>query len=188
MKIECVFSAAIPDAVARERVTTFLVQAGCKQLPNSADGSLLFQRGSLWGMLTSFDPGRWSCAFSVKIKSEGPSSILNIEAEIATDPTEKHFAAELLTAEFNLLETAVTANEIKSFDTGSLKKRIAAHVARIVMISAAMMTSAVIGVIAGAFSSFSLKFTLLASTTIGIGFLVITAALFALILRRQKKI
>jgi hypothetical protein len=188
MKIKHTFNTPIPNAVARERVTAFLVQSGCKQLPDSAGGSLFFQRGSTWGMLTSFDPKRWNCAFTAKIKPEGPSSILNIEAEIATDPTEKHFAAELLTAEFSLMETAVNTNEIKSFDTGGLKKRVAQHVARIVLMSAALMTSAIIGVIAGAYSSFSLNVRVFGAAAIGAGFMLITAALFAVILRRQKKI
>jgi hypothetical protein len=55
------------------------------------------------------------------------------------------------------------------------------------LVSAALMISAVIGVIAGAFASFSLNIHLIGSTAIGIGFLIITGALFAVILRRQKK-
>ena len=112
---------------------------------------------------------------------------MNSEAKIASDPTEKRFAAELLTAEFNLLETAVTANEIKTFDTGGLKKKVAAHVFRIVMASAAMMISAVIGVIAGALSFFSLNVPVWGAAAIGAGFMLITAALFAVILRAQMK-
>jgi len=50
-----------------------------------------------------------------------------------------------------------------------------------------MMISAVLGVIAGAFSSFSLNITIWGAAAIGAGFMLITAALFAVILRAQKK-
>ena len=139
-------------------------------------------------MLTSFDPKRWKCTLSVDIKQEGAATAGNIEAKIATDPTEKHFAKELLTAEFSLFETAVTANELKYFDAGGLKKKVAAHVSRIVMMSAALMISAVIGVIAGAVASFSLKIPVLGTAAIGAGFTIITAGLFVVLLRNQKKL
>ena len=187
MKIEHSFFIPITEAALRERTIVFMVQAGYKQLPDSTGGSLLFQRGSTWGVLTSFDPRRWNCTLSVEIKQEDAGSAVTIEAKITTDPTEKHFAAELLTAEFSLLETAVSANEIKTFDTGGLKKKVAGHVYRIVLIFAAMMISAVIGVIAGAFSSFSFNITIWGAAAIGAGFMLITAALFAVILRAQKK-
>ncbi len=187
MKIESTFQTPIPETIARQRAVDFMRQSDYKQLPDSAGGVLLFQRGSTWGMLTGFDPKRWKCTLSINVKPEGAVSEVNIKAKITTDPTEKRFAAELLTAEFNLLESAVTANEIKSFDTGNLKKKVAGHVYRIVTISAAMMISAVIGVIAGAFSSFSLNIPVWGAAVIGAGFLLIMAGLFAVILRRQKK-
>ena len=187
MKIERFFATAITETIVRQRVIEFLKQAGYKQLLDSAGGRLLFQRGSTWGVLTGFDPKRWNCTLSVRIKPEGTGSAINIDAKIATDPTEKHFAAELLTAEFNLLETAVTTNEIKSFDTGGLKKKVAKHVSRIVLISLAIMIPAVIGVIAGALSSIVLNIPVLGAAATGAGFMLITAALFAVILRAQMK-
>ena len=186
MEFERTFNTTIPEATARERIAAFLVQAGYKQMPDAASG-LYFKRGSTWGTLSSFNPTKWACTATITIKSEGTSSQINTTAEISTDPTEKHFANELLTEEFGLLETAVTTNEFNTLDISDLKKRIAGHVSRIVLVSAALMISAVIGVIAGAFASFSLKIHLIGSTAIGIGFLIITAALFAVILRRQKK-
>ena len=186
MQFERIFNTIIPAATARERIAAFLVQAGYKQMPDAASG-LYFKRGSTWGTLSSFNPTKWACTATITIKSEGTSSQINTTAEISTDPTEKHFANELLTEEFGLLETAVTTNEFNTLDISDLKKRIAGHVSRIVLVSAALMISAVIGVIAGAFASFSLKIPLIGSTAIGIGFLIITAALFAVILRRQKK-
>ena len=56
MEIERSFITAIPEIIARQRVADFWLQSGCKQMPDSAGGSLLFQRGSTWGMLTGFDP------------------------------------------------------------------------------------------------------------------------------------
>jgi hypothetical protein len=187
MKIEHSFVIPITEAALRERTITFMVQAGYKLLPDSSGGILLFQRGTTWGVLTSFDPKRWKCTLSVEIKPEDASSAVNIEAKIAADPTEKHFAEELLTAEFSLVETALTTNELRSFDTGGLKKKVAGHVYRIVLIFAAMMISAVLGVIAGAFSSFSLNITIWGAAAIGAGFMIIMGALFAVILRGQKK-
>jgi hypothetical protein len=186
MEFQSTFTTTIPAATARERIAAFLVQAGYKQLPG-ADGGLYFKRGSTWGTLSSFNPMKWACAATINIKSEGTSSQINTTAEISSDPTEKHFAEELLTEEFGLLEAAVTTNVFNIFDVSDLKKKIAGHVSRIVLVSAALMISAVIGVIAGAFASFSLNIHLIGSTAIGIGFLIITGALFAVILRRQKK-
>ena len=186
MKFERSFNTTIPAATVRERIAIFFVQAGYKQQPD-ADGGLYFKRGSTWGTLSSFNPTKWTCAAAVNIKSEGTSSQINIAAEISTDPTEKHFAEELLTAEFGLLEAAVTTNAFNTFNVNDLKKRIAGYVSRIVLVFAALMISAVIGVIAGAFASFSLNIPILGSAAIGIGFLIITGALFAVILRRQKK-
>jgi hypothetical protein len=186
MEFQSTFTTTIPAATARERIAAFLVQAGYKQLPG-ADGGLYFKRGSTWGTLSSFNPMKWACAATINIKSEGTSSQINTTAEISSDPTEKHFAEELLTEELGLLEAAVTTNVFNIFDVSDLKKKIAGHVSRIVLVSAALMISAVIGVIAGAFASFSLNIHLIGSTAIGIGFLIITGALFAVILRRQKK-
>ena len=186
MEFQSTFTTTIPAATARERIAAFLVQAGYKQLPG-ADGGLYFKRGSTWGTLSSFNPMKWACAATINIKSEGTSSQINTTAEISSDPTEKHFAEELLTEEFGLLEAAVTTNVFNIFDVSDLKKKIAGLVYRIVLVSAALMISAVIGVIAGAFASFSLNIHLIGSTAIGIGFLIITGALFAVILRRQKK-
>ena len=186
MEFQSTFTTTIPAATARERIAAFLVQAGYKQLPG-ADGGLYFKRGSTWGTLSSFNPMKWACAATINIKSEGTSSQINTTAEISSDPTEKHFAEKLLTEELGLLEAAVTTNVFNIFDVSDLKKKIAGHVSRIVLVSAALMISAVIGVIAGAFASFSLNIHLIGSTAIGIGFLIITGALFAVILRRQKK-
>ena len=186
MEFERTFNTTIPEATARERIAAFFVQAGYKRLPD-ANGGLHFKRGSTWGTLSSFNPMKWACAATINIKSEGTSSQINTTAEISSDPTEKHFAEELLTEEFGLLEAAVTTNVFNIFDVSDLKKKIAGHVSRIVLVSAALMISAVIGVIAGAFASFSLNIHLIGSTAIGIGFLIITGALFAVILRGQKK-
>ena len=186
MKIERTFATPITETTARERIAAFFVQAGYKQLPGT-DGGLYFKRGSTWGTLSSFNPTKWACAVTINIKSEGTSSQIDTTAEISTDPTEKRFAEELLTEELGLLEAAVTTNVFNIFDVSDLKKRITGHVSRIVLVSAALMISAVIGVIAGAFASFSLNIHLIGSTAIGIGFLIITGALFAVILRRQKK-
>ena len=90
------------------------------------------------------NPTKWACTAAINIKSEGTSSQINTTAEISTDPTEKHFAEELLTEEFRLLEIAVTTNEFNTFDVSDLKKRIAGHVSRIVLVSAALMISAVL--------------------------------------------
>ena len=186
MEFERTFNTTIPEATARERIAAFLVQAGYKQMPDAASG-LYFKRGSTWGTLSSFNPTKWACAVTINIKSEGTSSQIDTTAEISTDPTEKRFAEELLTEEFGLLEAAITTNVFNIFDVSDLKKKIAGHVSRIVLVSAALMISAVIGVIAGAFASFSLNIPILGSAAMGAGFLIITGALFAVILRRQKK-
>ena len=186
MKIERTFAAPITETTARERIAAFFVQAGYKQ-QSDADGGLHFKRGSAWGTRSSFNPTKWACTVTINIKSEGASSQINTSAEISSDPTEKHFANELLTQEFGLLETAVTTNEFNTLDVSDLKKRVAGYVSRIVLVSGALIISAVIGAIAGAFASLSLEIPLIGSMAIGIGFLIITGALFAVILRRLKK-
>ena len=186
MKLQHIVNTAIPETIVRQRAIEFLRQAGYKQQTDSADGNLHFQRGSFWGTLTSFDPKRWACILNLSIKQEAASSSINIAAEISTDPTEKRFAAELLTAEFDLLETAVTKNEFNTFDACELKKKANHHVAHYVAICAAIIISLFIGGIAGEFAAISLNIAIVGSAAIAAGFMIITAALFWLILRRKK--
>jgi hypothetical protein len=186
MKLKYFVNTPISEIIVRQRVIDFFTRNGYKQQSDSADGNLLFQRGSMWGTLTSFDPRRWACILNLIIKQEAALSSINIAAEISTDPTEKRFAAELLTAEFDLLEAAVTRNEFNTFDAGDLKKRVNHHVAHYVALCAEIMISLFIGGIAGIFAAINLNIAVLGSAAIGAGFMIVTAALFRLILRRQK--
>ncbi len=186
MKLKHVVNTPVTEIMARQRVIDFFTRNGYKQQPDSADGILHFQRGSMWGTLTSFDPKRWACILNLIIKQEAASSSINIAAEISTDPTEKRFAAGLLTAEFDLLAVAVTKNEYTAFDTGELKKRVSQHVARYVTLCAAVMISLFFGGIAGIFAAINLNIAVWGSAAIGAGFMIVTGALFRLILRRPK--
>ena len=121
MKIVRSFSVPVSETIVRERAVTFLTQAGYRQQPDSS-GYLHFKRGSNIGALFNFNPQKWACDVHVRIKSEGSSSEINMEAEISTDPTEKRFAEELVTAEFSLLEAAITMNEFKTYNVSWLKK------------------------------------------------------------------
>ena len=186
MELKHIVNTPVTETLARRRVSDFFTRNGYKQQPDSADGKLHFQRGSMWGTLTSFDPKRWACILNLSIKQEAASFSINIAAEISTDPTEKRFGAELLTADFDLLEAAVTGNEISTFDAGDLKKRVNHHVAHYVALCAAIMISLFIGGIAGIFAAINLNIAIVGSAAIGAGFLIVAAALFWLILRRQK--
>jgi hypothetical protein len=188
MKLAHIVNTPVAEPVARQRINDFFARNGYKQQPDSADGNLHFQRGSFWGTVTSFDPKRWACILNLSIKQETASSSINIAGEIATDPTEKRFAAELLTAEFDRLEAAVTRNEFNTFDAGDLKKRVKHHVAHYVALCAAIMISLFIGGIAGIFAAINLNIAIVGSAAIGAGFMIVTAALFRLILRRQKNL
>ena len=186
MKITDAFNAPVTETIARERIINFFTRSGYKQLPDSGDG-LHFKRGSIVGTLTSFNPAQWACTANISIKSADTSSRISVSYEISSDPTEKDFAEELLTAEFIRLETAVTTNEFTIFDVRDLKKRITSRVFYVVAIFAALMFSVIIGGIAGVFAAIVLKISLWGSSAIGAGFLIVLAALFLIILRRQKK-
>ena len=186
MKIIRSFSAPISQTIVRERAETFLTQAGFKQQPDSYS-YLHSSRGSAIGAFSSFNPQKWACNVSVRIKSEGSSSEINAEAEISTDPTEKRFAEELLTAEFGLLEAAVTLGEFKTYDVSTLKKKIAAHFYRVVGIFASFMFSVILGVVAGLFIYIKFNFSEFAASAIGAGILLLMAAIFLILWRKQKK-
>ena len=186
MKIVRSFSAPVSEVVVRERAKTFLTQAGYRQQPDS-DSYLHFKRGSNIGALSNFNPQKWACAVYVRLKSKGNSSEIDVEAEISTDPTEKRFAEELITAEFNLLEAAVTLNEFKTYDVSALKKKIAAHFYRVVGIFTSFMFSVILGIVAGLFIYVKFNFSEFAASAIGAGILLLMAAIFLILWRKQKK-
>jgi hypothetical protein len=186
MKITDTFNVPIIETIARERIITFFTRAGYRQLPDAGDG-LHFRRGSVAGTLTSFNPTQWACTVNISVKSADTSSQISVEYEISTDPTEKDFAEELLTTELIHLKSIVTTNEFTIFDVRDLKKRITSHVFYVVAIFAALMFSVIVGVAASAFAAIILKISIWGSSAIGAGFLIVTAILFLIILRRQKK-
>lgn len=186
MKIVRSFPVPVSETVVRERAKTCLTQAGYRQQPDST-GYLHFRRGSNIGTLFNFNPQRWACDVQVHIKSEERSSEINMEAEISTDPTEKGFAEELVTAEFSFLETAITMNEFKTYNVTGLKKRIAAHVYRIVGIFTSFMFSIILGIVAGLFAYIKLNMSMFGASAIGAGILLAIAAIFLVLWGKQKK-
>jgi hypothetical protein len=186
MKIIRSFSSQISETIARERVAAFCRKSGYRQLPDS-DGVVHYQRGSICGTLFSFDPTRWPCTMNVFIMSEAGSSKVRVEAEISTDPTERSFGAELLTAELGLLESAVTANEIKSYDVSDLKKRVAAYVFYILRVFASFLFSVILGVFAGLFAYIQLDLSILSASAIGAGVLLVFGGLLLAFWSRRKK-
>jgi hypothetical protein len=186
MKIVRSFSAPIPESAARECAVTFLTQAGYKQQSDSGN-YLRFRRGSTIGALINFNPRRWQCEINIHIISNESSSEIHIEAEISTDPTEKRFAEELLTAEFSLLEATITTNEFKTFDISDLKKKIKSHVYRIVGIFISFMFSIILGIVVGLFASIDLDISILGASVIGAGVLLLMFTIFLVLWGRQKK-
>jgi hypothetical protein len=186
MKIVRSFFAPISEVIVRERFVTFLTEADYRQQPDS-NGYLHFRRGSKIGELFNFNPQRWACDVHVYIKSEESSSEINMEAEISTDPTEKGFAEELVTAEFSLLEAAIITNEFKTYNVNALKKRIAAHVYRIVGIFTSFTFSIILGIIAGLFTYIKLNLSMFGASAIGAGVLLLLIAIFLVLWREQKK-
>jgi hypothetical protein len=186
MRIGRTFEAPITEAFARERIITFFTRAGYRQLPDSG-GGLHFKRGSIIGTFSNFNPTKWACSANIGIKSETTSSQISLEYEISTDPTEKDFGEELLTAELSRLEDAVTTNEFNIFDVSDLKKRITSRVFHVVIIFAALILAVIIGIVAGFFASINLNIPTLGSAAIGTGIFLILAAVSLIILRRQKQ-
>ena len=186
MKIVRSFSAPLSETMVRERAITFLAQAGYRQLPDS-DNYLRFRRGSTIGALINFNPRRWQSEINIRLKSEGSSSKINMEAEISTDPTEKRFAEELVTAEFSLLEAAVTLNDFNTYDVSTLKKKIASHVYRTAGIFASLMFSAILGIVCGLFAYIKLNMSMFGAAAIGAGILLLIAAIFLVLWGKQKK-
>ena len=186
MKIIRSFSTIISETIIRERAITFLTQAGYKQKSDS-NGYLHLRRGSNIGVLFNFNPQKWTCDVSVRIKSEGNSSEINVAAEISSDPTEKRFAEELITAEISLLEAAVTLNEFKTYDVSALKRRIASHFYRIVGIFAPFMFSVILGIVAALFVYVKFNISLTGAAAIGAGILILMAAIFLVLWGKQKK-
>ena len=186
MKIVRSFSAPLSETMVRERAITFLAQAGYRQLPDS-DNYLRFRRGSTIGALINFNPRRWQSEINIRLKSEGSSSKINMEAEISTDPTEKRFAEELITAEFSLLEAAITLNEFKTYDASILIKKIAAHVYHILGIFTSFMFAVILGIVGGLFAYVDLDISLFGASAIGVVILLLIAAIFLMLWRKQKK-
>ena len=186
MKIIHSFSTVISETIVRARAVTFLTQAGYRQKSDS-DSYIRYKRGSVIGALSSFNPQKWACDVSVRIKSEGNSSGINIEAEISSDPTEKRFAEELMTAEISLLEAAVTLNQFKTYDVSALKGRIASHFYRIVGIFASFMFSVILGIVAGVFVYVKFRISMFGASAIGAGILILMAVIFLVLWAKQKK-
>ena len=147
MKITRSFQTTVSESVAIQRAAAFLVRAGYRQ-HSSSQTRLRFRRGSLLGTLTSFDPTRWSCEVSVSADAQPSSCSVEVMADIATDPSEKRFAAELISSEFNRLEAAVANTEVSAFDLSGLKRKIASHVYRVVGLFASLIGPAVLAVLA----------------------------------------
>jgi uncharacterized membrane protein YagU involved in acid resistance len=186
MKIIRTFDIPIPESIARERVAAFCRKSSYRQLSDS-DGMVHYKRGSLSGALFSFNPTCWPCTVNVYIMSETGSAKVKIEAEISTDPAESSFGAELLTAELNLLESAVNTNEIKSYDVGDLKKRVAAYVFYIVRVFASFLFSVILGIFAGLFAYIKLNLTILSASAIGAGVLLVFGGLLLAFWGRREK-
>jgi uncharacterized membrane protein YagU involved in acid resistance len=110
-----------------------------------------------------------------------------MEAEISTDPTEKRFAEELVSAEFSLLETAISMNEFKTYDVSALKKKIAAHFYRVVGIFASFIFSVILGIVSGLFAYIKLNLSVFGASAIVAGVLLLMAAIFLILWRKQKK-
>ena len=186
MKLVRVFSAQVAETVVRDRIIKFLTQAGYKKQPD-CDSYLHFKRGSIIGTISNFNPQQWACDVYVRVKSNENSSEINIEAKISSDPTEKHFAEELLTAEFSLLEAAITLNDFKTYDVSALKKKIAAHVYRIAGILSSFIISIILGMVVGLFASINLGIPMLGASAIGASVFLLMAAIFLVLWRKQKK-
>jgi hypothetical protein len=125
---------------------------------------------------------------TARIVDEGASSRLDVKAEIASDPFEKRFAEELVVAELDMLEVAVSKNEFGAFDAGGLKKRVASHVYRVVGPVAGIFMAAVLGVIAATFAFSRPRVTPAASLGIGFGaFAVLASVCLALWARLGKR-
>ena len=186
MKIVRSFLASVPDAVAIERITGFFTQSGYRQLPVS-EHTLQFKRGSMFGTISSFDPSHWACTANIRIIYEDNASNISAEIEIDTDPTEKQFAEELLSAEFLRLVAAVTKNEFSVYDPGNLKKKVISHVSRTVGIFAGSMISVILGIASGQFCSKMLNIPILTSALIGLVVLLISATVFLAVFGRAAK-
>ena len=186
MKIVRSFFAPISEVIVRERFVTFLTEADYRQMPDSKS-YLHFKRGSNVGAISSFNPRKWAAEVYIRIKSEGNSSEIYVKVKMSSDPTEKRFAEELLTAEFDLLEAAVTLGEFKTYDVSALKKKIAAHFYRVVGIFASFIFSVILGVVAGLFIYVNFNFSEFAASATGAGILLLMAAIFLILWRKQKK-
>jgi hypothetical protein len=186
VKITRSFCAPIAETIARQRAVAFLTQAGYRQLPDS-NCCLRFKRGSIIGTLSHFNPTRWACTVDVRVTSQAGQSAINVETKITNDPFEKRFAEELLTAEFNLLEAAVTTDEFSTLNIADLRRRIAAYVYRVVGLFAGFIISVVLGVIAGMLALTKLNISPLSASAIGIGVFVILVAICLIVWGRQRK-
>ena len=125
---------------------------------------------------------------NVQVTSDTGMSKINVENQITNDPFEKRFAEQLLTAEFILLEAAVSKNELSVFDVGDLRKRIASHVYRIVGLFAGFLLSLVLGIITGISTLIKLSISSLAASLAGAGVFLALVAICLVAWRRQKKI
>ena len=186
MKIVRSFPAPIAEAIVCERIVAFFTQFGYRQLADFS-GCLHFQRGSIMGTLSSFNPIRWASSVNVRVTSDTGTSTINVEIQITHDPFEKRFAEEMLTAEFAALKAAVITNEFNIFDVSDLRKRIAAYVYRVVGLFAGYMLSLVLGILTGMFIFTQFNISSLAASVIGAGIFLVLITICLIVWRRQKK-
>ena len=186
MRLTRTFSAPVPEPETRQRAAAFLTQAGYRQSSDSG-GVLHFRRGSLLGTLTNFDPTRWASEVNLRISDHAGECEIIVDAAIANDPFEKHFAEELLTAEFGLLKAALATGKVGTLDVRDLRRRISSHVYHVVGLFGGFILSVVLGIAASTFALARLDVAPPAAWGIGAGLFLVLAGICLVAWRRASR-
>ncbi len=122
MNLEKTFVAAQPVGVVEERARNFLSAAGYQAVPGS---SVRYQRGTLFGSLTSFSPKKWQARASFEVAPSGGDGTkvalkvdVNTKGHIITRKEAAYWQSEV-----ESFERAVSAGEVNA---GSLNESVGA--------------------------------------------------------------
>jgi hypothetical protein len=183
------FFAPMPEAEARERAVAFFTGCGYKPVFDGG-GIFTFERGSILGTVSNFNPKSWAGKVRVRISPGSGVADITVIARLTSDPFERSFARELLTAEIDAFEGALRKRKTGPVDTEGLKKRVAANVYRTVGLVGGVIFAAVPGVLGWLLLYRLLHYTFLLALISGIFIFLILAVLSYMIYAnaRNKKI
>lgn len=183
MILECSFSVSVNEITAHSRTGSFFTLSGYEQ--TSGSGSLEFNRGSMLGSFTSFNPLKWKCQVEVRI-SPGLNTEIYVRYNIRSDPFEKSITHILWDEELARLQSYISSGDFAVVDPDVNTKRIKNYVFRLIGLPAGLFLAAVLGVVAGILAGTS-GISNLTAYIIGLAVFIFLGTITAVLWARSKK-